>query len=116
MKRAWIRKVKGSRLVNAVDVFSCEENDSPPCFSQSVPRLVSRLQMGLLSLTKMFFNAWVSACSIEDRVVRRRASCSEWRLCNVRTCSLPDSAVCRVRSTESTTLCTLCKTNGGVSG
>src|SRR5208337_5106407 len=60
MKSAWIRKVKGSRLLNAADAFSCKENDSPLSFSHSVPRLLSRLQMGLLSLTKMFFNAWVS--------------------------------------------------------
>src|SRR5258708_4774691 len=116
MKRAWIRKVKGSRLVNAVDAFSCEENDSPLCFSHSVLRLVSRLQMGLLSLTKIYFNARVSACSIEDRTVRTRASSSERRLCKVKTCARMDSAACRVRSTESTTLCTLCKTGGGVSG
>src|ERR1700751_4044478 len=116
MNRAWIRKVKGSRLVNAVDAFSCEENESPLCFSHSVPRLVSSLQMGGLSLTKIFCNARVSACSIEDKAVRTRASCSERRLCNVKTRSRPDSAACRVRSMELTTLCTLCKTTGGVSG
>src|SRR5208282_1145235 len=69
MKRAWIRKVKGSRLLNAADVSSCEENDSPLCFSHSVPRPVSRLQMGRLSLTKIFFSARVSAWSIENRAV-----------------------------------------------
>src|SRR6478736_3844535 len=116
MKRAWIRKAKGNRLVNAVDVSSCEENDLPLSFSHSVPRLVSRLQMGRLSLTKIFFNARVSSCSIEDRVLRTRASSSESRLCNVKTWSRPDSAACRVRSMESTTLWTRCKTEGGVSG
>src|SRR6266481_3042026 len=116
MKRAWIRKVKGSRLVNAVDALSCEEIDSPLYFSHSVPKLVSRLQMGRLSLTKIFFKARVSASSIEDRAVRTRASSSERRLCNVKTWSRLDSAVCRVRSMESTTLCTRCKTGGGVSG
>src|SRR5271157_3340906 len=116
IKRAWIRKVKGSRLVNAVDAFSCEENDSPLCVSHSVPRLVPRLQMGGPSLTKRFLNAWFSACSIEDRAVRTRDSSSERRLCNVKTWSRPDSAVCRVRSTESATFCTRCKTGGGVSG
>src|SRR6476659_5202833 len=114
MKRAWIRKVKGSRLVNAVDAFSCEENDSPLCCSHSVPRLVPRLQMGRLSLTKVFFNARVSACSIEDRVVRTLACCSERLLCNVKTWSWADSAICRVRSMESTTLCARCKTGAGV--
>ena len=94
MRRAWIRKVKGSRLVNAVAVFSCEENVSPLCFSHSVPRLVLRLQMGGLSLTKIFFNARVSAWSIEDRAVRTRASCSERWLCNVKTWSRPTSAAC----------------------
>jgi hypothetical protein len=100
--------------VNAVDAFSCEENESPQCFSHSAPRLVSSLQMGGLSLTKIFCNARVSACSIEDRDVRTRASCAERRLCNVKTWSRPDSAACRVRSMELTTLCTLCKTAGGV--
>src|SRR6266481_1826340 len=116
MKRAWIRKVKGSRFVNAVDALSCEENDSPLCFFHSVPRLVSRPQMGGLSLTKIFCNARVYACSIEDGAVRTRASSSERRLCNVKTSAWPNSVDCRVRSTESTTLCTRCKIGGGVSG
>src|SRR5271166_283293 len=116
MKSAWIRKVKESRLVNAIDAFTCEESDSLLCLSHSVLRLVPRLQMGGLSLTKIFCNARVSARSIEDRAVRTRASCSERWVCNVKTWSRPDSAACRVRSMESTTFCTRCKTGGGVSG
>src|SRR6516162_1737728 len=116
MKTAWIRNVKGSRLANAADVFSCEENDSPLCCAHSVPRLVWRLQIGALSLTKILFNARLSPCSIEDRAVRTRVSCSETRLWKAKTCVWPDSAVCRVRSMESTTLCTLCKTGGSVWG
>jgi hypothetical protein len=72
--------------------------------------------MGGLSLTKRFFNARFSACSIEDRAVRTRVSCSERWLCNVQTCARADSTTCRVRSMESTTFCTRCKTEGGVSG
>src|SRR5271166_6250689 len=106
MKSAWIRKVKESRLVNAIDAFTCEESDSLLCLSHSVPRLVPRLQTGGLSLTKVFCNARVSARSIEDRAVCTRAPCSERWLCNVKTWSRPASAACRVRSMESTTLCT----------
>src|SRR5271165_2943343 len=62
--------------------------------------------MGGLSLTKIFCSVRVSACSTEDRAVRTRDSSSERRLCNVKTWSRPDSAACRVRSTESTRLCT----------
>src|ERR1700726_2851977 len=116
MKRAWNGKVKGSRLVNAVAAFSCEENASPLCFSHSVPKLVSRLQIGGLFLTKRIPNDRISTCSIEDSTVRTRASSSERRLCKVKTCARTDSAACRVRSMESTKLCTLCKTGGGVSG
>src|SRR5271166_1130733 len=116
MKRAWIRKVKGSRLVNAVDAFSCKRNASPLCLCHSAPRLVSRLQIGGLSLIKRILKDRFSTCSIEDRTVRTRASSSERRLCKVKTYARLDSAACRVRSTESTTLCTLCKTGGGVLG
>src|SRR5215471_1518132 len=73
MKREWIRKLKGSRLANAADAASCKKNDSPLCFAHSVPRLVSRCQMGRLSRTKICCNAWISARSINDRAVRTRA-------------------------------------------
>src|SRR5580704_15926822 len=116
MKRAWIKNVKGSRSAKVADAFSCEEIDSPPCFSHSVRRLVSRLQMGGLSLTKTFFNASFCACSIKDSAVRTRA-CSEAILaCNVKTRAWPDSAACRVRAIELTTLWTLCKKGPGVLG
>src|SRR5438128_7691179 len=116
MRRAWTRKAKGCCLANAVDAFSCEENDAPLCFSHSLPRLISLLQMGGLSLTRRLFNARFCDCSTEDRAVRTRASCSERRPCQVKTCSRLDSAACRVRSMESTTFWTLCKNGWGVSG
>src|SRR6516165_1602132 len=116
MKRAWIRKVKGSRLENAADAFSCEENDSPLCFSHSVPRPVLRFQMGGLSLTKICCSAWFCARSIEDRIALTRACASERLLCKAKTCAWPDSIACRVRSMESTTLWTRCKTAGDVWG
>jgi len=68
-----------------------------------------------LSLTKTWCNAWISAWLIEDSVVLTRACISDRLLCNARTCAWPDSTACRVRSTESTTLCTRSKTGGGVS-
>src|SRR5215469_17128009 len=116
MKKAWIRKVKGSRLENAADAFSCEENDSLLCFSHSVARPAPTFQIGGLSLTKICCRAWVCARSIEDRVLLTLACASERPLCKAKTCAWPDSMVCRVRSTESTTLWTRCKTGGGVSG
>src|SRR5260370_4940899 len=116
MRSAWTRKSKGCCLANAVDAFSCEENDAPLCFSHSLPRLISPLQMGGLSLTRRLFNARFCDCSTEGRAVRTRASCSERLPCKVKTCSRLDSAACRVRSTESTTFWMLCKNGWGVSG
>src|SRR6478672_9139630 len=116
MRRAWIRKVKGSRLVNAEVALSCDESDSPLCFCHSLPRLVLRLQIGWLSLTNRLFKARVSACSIEDRVARTRTSVSEIRPCKFKIVSRTDSADSRVRARESRTLCTFCKTRGGFAG
>src|SRR6516165_8934749 len=115
MKRAWIRKVNGSRLANATDASSWEEREAPLCLLHSVPRLVSRFQMGGLYRTKICCNAWISACSIDDRAVRTRALSPDRRLCKPTTCACPAPVACRVRSMESTTLWTRSKTGGGVS-
>jgi hypothetical protein len=71
--------------MNAVDAFGCEENEAPLCFSHCLPRSVASLQMGGLSLTRRLFNALLCSCSTEDRAVRTWASCSERRICKVKT-------------------------------
>src|SRR5260221_12785392 len=85
MRRAWSRKAKGCRLTNAFEAFSCEENEAPLCFSHSLPRLVSPLQMGGLSLTRRLFNAWSCDCSTEERTVWTRDSFCERRACKINT-------------------------------
>jgi hypothetical protein len=55
---------------------------------------------------------------IVEKNVNNRTRASSWErlLCKVKTWSWPDSDARRVRSTESATLCTRCKTGGGVQG
>src|SRR5260370_35114618 len=50
IRTTWNRNAEGTRLLNALDAFSCEENDSPLSCIISLPRPHSPLHLGGLSL------------------------------------------------------------------
>ena len=115
MSAAWIKKANGSRLVNAVKAFICEEKDSPVCSPNSLLKPAPKFQIGGPSLSRRPFSAPTRARSTEERVLCTRVSSSETRPSIVNTCARADSSNCRDCSMESTTPCKRCKAGSGVS-